>query len=76
MFQRKLFLQKVMFTILQGGLTFTSCFANQQPPHDQVLNHIPVKQNGVIKKMTLEVAMAYFKVPAISFAVINHNKII
>ncbi len=76
MFQRKSFLQKVMFAILLGGSTFSSCFASQQPPHNQVLNHIPVKQNGVIKEMTLEAAMAYFKVPAISFAVVDHNKII
>ena len=53
-----------------------TCLAQNIDPKQYVLTHVPVKKNGVIKEMTLPSAMEYFKVPAISFAVIENNKII
>lgn len=59
-----------------GGLFFNACYADSAKPEAVILNHIPVIQNGKVSQMSLQAAMAYFKVPAISFAVIENNQII
>ena len=59
------------------GLVNFSCYANTHiaDKRNYVLNHIPVKEGHQIKTMTLQEAMTHFKVPAISFAVIQNDKI-
>ena len=59
------------------GLVNFSCYANTHiaDKKNYVLNHIHVKEGDQIKTMTLPEAMAHFKVPAISFSVIQSDKI-
>ena len=59
------------------GLVNFYCYANTHlaDKRDYVLNCIPVKEDHQIKTISLSEAMSHFKVPAISFAVMQNDKI-
>ncbi|MCW5588110.1 MAG: beta-lactamase family protein [Legionellales bacterium] len=68
----------LIYNILFLSLFFSATFAyaNEVEARTTVLNNILVTEKGQQKVLTLQQAMAHFKVPAISFAIIQGNKII
>ncbi len=58
-----------------GLLVAINSFAGVDPRQTDALNHIPVTVSGKVVIMTLREAMNYFKVPAVSLAVIENNKL-
>lgn len=68
-------IRNLLLLALLALIPIFNCFANE-PISEYVFKHIPVAVNGVNKDMTLNEAMQYFKVPAISFAVIENNQIV
>ncbi len=61
------------------SIAFLNCSCHKKTSlgekQDYVLEHILIKAGQQKKMMSLTKAMAYFKVPAISFAVIQNNKL-
>lgn len=62
--------------IIFVGVVSTSGYAYTSLDREQyVLSHIPIMVDHQLKIFSLSEAMSYFKVPAVSFAVIQDNKI-
>lgn len=56
---------------------WSNCFASagDASKRHYVVNHIPIKKDGKTQYMSLAQAMKHFKVPGVSFAVIQNNAI-
>jgi len=69
----------VKFGIALGLLvlaSFSYAFTDDASREKFVLNNVKIEFDGKVDSVDLRTAMAYYKVPAISFAVINNDEIV